>query len=181
MAFPETGPLPTRLDIIFLAIQAQLMLILDWPAERVLIMDPDDLPSIPQADAFLCAWPYDETPHELTTDPNGRVYPRFLARCGVQVFTRTIIDETTSALGWLTDATLGHIVARHQVYDALYIFQPEDADTGRAITNCPIHPRLATTPRRGFPNQKRSETKEWGHSRLQFIADYQLDIDQSRQ
>lgn len=181
MVFPETGPLPTRLDIIFLALQAQLMLILGWPAERVLIMDPDDLPGIPQADQFLCMWPYEEISHELTVDPNGRIYPRMQERCGVQVFTRTIVDLPTDSFAWLSDANVGHIAARHQVYDALLIFQPVDTATGRAITNCPLHPKMATTPRRGFPNQKRSETKEWGHSRMQFIVDYQLAINQARQ
>lgn len=181
MAFPETGPLPTRLDIILLALQQQMMLILQWPAERVLIMDPDDLPGIMQADQFLCMWPYEELPHEATQDPNGRVYPRMLARCGIQVFTRSIVDLATDSFAWMTDATVGHIKARHQVYDALLIFQPEDAATGRAIADCPLHSKMTTTPRRGFPGQKRSETKEWGYSRINFTIDYQLAVDQSRQ
>lgn len=167
-----------------LACQAQLMLRLGWPAERVLIADPDqyvDARGVPlhaQADQYLMLWLADQgIPDMPVYEGAGRFDTRLSVRFAVTLYTRFMVDEVSSSLAWLTSASLGHMGAVSGVLNALVGFVPTDTGDGSGNWYCTqsINPAPVGTPRR-----ERKRDPEWGVSVIGFVAVYELNLDQSQ-
>jgi hypothetical protein len=164
----------TRIDPILLAIQQQIMAVTGFPAERALIVDPEDLPFKPQGDQFCCTWLMDGDWDLPILEGGGRVDARLRETVAVTLYTRFGTDVATSGLSWLTDASLGHAFWRHQILDALVLFQPTDAN-GNWLCSQPLVPRSTRRPRR-----ERDE-KNWGSSTVAFLVEYEAALSQSYQ
>lgn len=183
----------SRLDTIMLAIQAQLMIVTTFPIERVLICDPESLDFNPHGDQYLILWPDSEPAVLPDVIGSGRINCQVTDRFAAYVRTRFAVDESSSALKWLTDASLGHIALRHKVWDALIDFQSVDGSDN--ILHFPILPAAGTRMRRGTPSHisraagqartaggtfapglKAPSDKGWGESILWFDVRYALDL-----
>lgn len=164
----------TRLDLVLLGIQTRLIAALSWPAERVLIMDPDAIDYDPQADHYLMIWPESESPNAPIFQGAGRYDTRVTERVTFTIRTRYMVDETTSLQAWLTDASQGHLRARHRVWDALVAYQVTDdgTESGNWLVACPIEPASG-----GRPRKTRQRAPGWGESSLSFSVTYVLDLD----
>lgn len=168
-------PIRTNLATVLLAIRDELVFRLNWPEERVLLLDPDEVElPLTQGDQFLCLWFDGESADGPIFEGAGRVDTREDVRLVVALYTRLAADERGSARAWLTGPALGHLAARHKILDALLCFQPEDEDEN-VLTFEPIHPAPLSKPHRD------KKQTGWGESRLGFALGYLLDLDQSRQ
>ena len=169
-------PIPTTLDQIVLAVRTQLMAwpALSLPAERCLVTDPAKLTFHPEGDAYLWIWPDFESADLPVLFGAGRLDCRMAERIEVGIRSRFAVDESSSALAWLTDATLGHCPLRTAVWDALIQWLPTDA-VGNALTVEPLVPARGARPRLD------PAEKEWGESVLAFEATYILALTQSVQ
>lgn len=165
---------------IVLAWQAQLVLRLGWPAERVLVADPNQFtdprgtPLHPQGDQYLLLWISDQSPDMPVFEGGGRFDTRLTVRFSVTLYTRFGVDEVSSSLAWLTDASLGHLAALGAVQNALVGFAPEDAGNDWLCTQG-INPAPVGPPRR-----EKARDPEWGVSTLGFVAVYELNLDQTQ-
>lgn len=178
-----------------LAVQAQLMSVTAFPAERVLICDPESMDFNPHGDQYLVLWPDAEPAMIGDVSGSGRINCQVTDRFFVYVRTRFAVDESSSALKWLTDSSLGHIALRHSVWNALIDFQAVDASNN--IICFPIWPSAGGRPWRGMqrfvskkatqrrvegkfaPGQAAPKDKSWGESVLAFDVRYQLALDTS--
>lgn len=172
---PAATVLPTRLDRVVLALQAQLESALGWPSERVLVVDPEKLSFDPQADQYVCLWPETGFPEVPILEGAGRLDARHTVRLGVLARTRYAVDEPSSSLHWLTNSSLGHLVLLHNLWDALLNYQPTDTgdSAGNWLVVAPLVPVQSSRPRGRKPQ------KEWGESTLTFQFTYLLDLNTS--
>lgn len=152
-------------DGILAALQAQLVAWLDWPAERVLIVDPDKLTFHPHGDQYLWLWPASESPDLPVFLGAGRYDFRETLRVEIGLRTRFGTDELTSDLFWMTDQTLGHGLARHKLWDALINFSPVDGN-GNWLALAPVVPGQGGRPRMD------DDEFQWGESVLGFEVLY---------
>lgn len=175
----------TELGPILLQLKIRLMDVLSWPAERVLLMDPDQSAYHHQADQYLLLWPDSSSPDLPILEGAGRVDARASERIMVVLRTRLSLDEATSKQLWLTDATgLGHLHTRHLIWDALINFQVTDADTEEGddpdeanwLIVAPVTPAGGQRPRSG-----KLDAKDWGETTQFFGLTYVLDLDQDYQ
>lgn len=169
------SPIPTTLAVILPKIQARVMSVLSFPAERVVIdarTDPDAEEVQPQADQYVRIKVESRTPIDTSVEARGRIYPDMMARVSCTLRSRYDVDTVNSDQLALTAASTGHLVREHQLWDALIVFQPEDA-SGNWLVREPIKPGPATAPRK--------PPKEWMQSVLEFSIIFILDLDQSYQ
>ncbi len=165
---------------IVLAVQARLMLRLGWPAERVLVADPRKfvdsrgVPLHPQADQYLVIWLADQGHPDMPVyDGAGRWDTRMTVRLAITLRTRFFVDEVSSSLAWLTDASLGHLEAVGDILNALVEFTPTDTadDTGNWHCVQGLNPAPV-----GAPEQEAKRDPEWGSSVIGFIAVYEVNL-----
>lgn len=170
-------------DSFTVALQAQLMTVLAWPAERVVVVDPDDVQEThTQAEQHLALWPGDARPDLPIFQGAGRVDTRLAWTFELRLWTRCDLDEPNSSLLWLThqpvispaQAGLGHLYWLRQVYNAMVCFYPEDASQNAYLVQ-PLYPVGQTKPRRD------KKQREWGSSTTTWVAVFDDDLDQSVQ
>jgi len=176
---------PTRLDTIITHLQTRLVNFLGWPAERVLVVDPDYMPYDSVADQYLMIFPEHDSLIGDIFDGAGRIDSRVSERIAITLRTRLSFDMATSNQSWLTDASLGHLLARHNILDALTCYQvvDNDDDSGNSgnwllaqpmrLVGCgkPIKPKI------GMP----TTAPGWGESRIVFEIVYVLNLSQGYQ
>lgn len=169
------------LDTALLAVRAQLMASLGFPAERVLVCDPRALGvEHPHGDSYLWLWVNMQVPDRPRFEGAGRYDRRAVVRLEVGVRTRTALDESTSALAWATHPTLGHCALWLAVCNALDAFQPNDAaDPTGASGNWLVTQPLVPAPG-GRPTLAKEE-KEWGETVLGYDMTIALNLDQTIQ
>lgn len=165
----------TTLDVIYLNIQARLVAVLAWPVNLVIIGDPDKI-VIPEQEQFLTLWLGNGNFRRPVYGAAGRIDTRELIQLEVTLFTQTALDDANSAGTWLTDATgLGHLIARHNVFNAiLEPWAPTD-DQGNRLTTSPLKPSTGARPRIN------PQYKSRGDSKLLFEFEYMLALDQTLQ
>src|SRR5438445_6030753 len=121
-----TTHIPTSLDLLMLGVRTQLMTALSFPGERVLLCDPESLDFHPHGDQYVILWPDLEGNMLPDVAGSGRINCQMTDRFAVHVRTRFAVDESSQAVQWLTNASLGHIILRHKIWDALIDFQVRD-------------------------------------------------------
>ena len=169
-----------------LPIQAQLMSVLGFPAERVLIAPLEVFNDYyPQGDQFVAIWPRDEHPDIPNYNGAGRINMEATVVIDVTLRTRYAVDETTSRLAWLTDTGLGHLIARAGIWNALVAFQPTDngdltGNSGNWLCVQPIGPLVGRTPNAGA-KVKPPPPPGWGSSTVSFELKYQMLLNQAQQ
>jgi hypothetical protein len=115
---------------ILQAIQTQLMSTTSFPLERVNIVAtwPKDPQIVGDQDllirplGFICNL-------EEGAQGAGRVETLIHRRLAIKVRTRLAYDSEQDQVGWLTDATLGHLQLEEQVLDSLQNFIPMDGSS----------------------------------------------------
>ena len=181
-------PTVLRSDLfnVVLACRARLMLRLEWPAERVLVADPEQYEYHPQADQYLTLWLADQgSPDMPVFEGGGRFDTRMAVRLAVTLYTRLSVDEAPSSLAALTDTSLGHLNAAGAVLNALVGFTPTDTadDSGNWYCTQGVNPAPVSAPRR--PRRKTGRAAgdgdpDWTVSTLGFVAVYELNLNQSQ-
>lgn len=141
--------LPTTLDVIYLAIRAQLQNFLSLQDNQVLVMDPEVLaahkhPANPRL--YLVLWPAPESVNQPVFRGAARLDTRLLERLQVTVRTATVLDDYKEREIWLLDQGIGHLRLRHQIWDALAGFNPVDGNEN-ALTVGPLEPAQSSRPK----------------------------------
>lgn len=169
------SPIPTTFDLVLAAVQARLMAVLEWPEERVVIDARTDAEAdevTPVADQFVRLRLEVRRPDPHSPVGRGRVYPELHVDFACTLRTRYDVDAANSDQTILTDATRGHLRAEHDLWDALWCFQPADGEENWLVRE-PIQPGPATAPRR--------PPKGWMSSTLSWESVVILDLDQAYQ
>lgn len=173
---------------IFLACQAALMAKTGWPAERVIIVDPELFPGHTQAEQYVTLWLAHQTPNMATFEGGGRCDTRYTMEIEATLYTRYAVDEASSDLAWLTDASLGHFAAGTLILDAMIAFQPTDnyatdltGATGNWLCTEPIKPAPISRPLKRQKRVKGRGDPDWGASRFSFQAVYMPALTQTQQ
>ncbi len=157
--------IPTTPDILMLAIQAQVSSVTGFPYERVVIdaREPGEADEIPgQAEQVI-----------FLRVGNGRIDFKETLTVSARLWTRLNTDEHNRDDLRITDPSVGHLRVRHAIYDALIDFAPEDSQ-GNALYSEVMKPMDSTEPRR-----KKTPSKGWARSVLDFALYYQLALTQN--
>ena len=167
----------TTPDVLLLAIQTQVQTVTGLPYERVIIdaredAEADETPG--QAEQVIFLRVADGQIDAETVQNHGRTCTVERLVVSARLWTRLITDEINRDDLRITDPSMGHLVIRHQIYDALILFQPTDG-AGDWLVSEPIKPRGSQAPRR------RKKHPGWARSVLDFTVFYQLALDQARQ
>ncbi len=140
-----SAPVPTTLAAILPVVQAQIMAWMSWPAERVLIMDPDEVGEnyLQLGDQLCFVWPQNENLDVANETGAGRWNTQLAEILDIILKTRFGVDEFTNAQSWATDAGLGHYTLRAKLIDAVQDFQPTDngdltGNTGNWLCTYPL-------------------------------------------
>lgn len=178
-----SAPVPTTLAAILPVVQAQIMAWMAWPAERVLIMDPDELnfEYLPQADQLCFLWPQNENLDVGNETGAGRWNTQLTEILDLVLKTRFGTDEFTNAQQWaVSGGGLAHFVVRGQLIDCIQDFQPTDngdltGNTGNWLCAYPLKLTSGSTPRRY------KKWPAWGQSTLSVEVKYQAFMTLSQQ
>ncbi len=164
----------TTADVLMLNIQAQLVAFLGYPPERVVIdqRDPGDETLIAQAEQYVVLSVEDGMVTDGMVSYSGRLASVERLTFCTTLWTRCALDESTAGNVLMTDPSLGHLIARHALYDALTDYVPVDGSSN-ILTASPVHPGRATRPRRPKPKPG------WAWSQLYWVAPYQLALNLS--
>lgn len=161
---------------ILTAVQTQLRSSTSFPAARCFmsIREPMQQEWIGQGDQFIVIRPRGSNANRPIEIGAGRIDTRATRRFSVILRTRLEIDEENKAPEWLTNATYGHLVTEHAIFDALQDFQPLDSSSNW----------LACEPIKfvacGQPDEDRTMTG-WGFSVSEWDVTHVLDLSQSYQ
>lgn len=169
-------PIQSTLDILLLSIQTQLMAVLGWEVERVIIdteNDEDDetkyqaeqIVFIRRASSAL----------DVGWVGAGRVWAPERAMIACTLWTRCALDESPGFASGLTDPLLGHEVYAAQIRDALYAFQPVDS-SGNWLVQEPLAPASGIGPKR----RKKLDTT-WTRSVISVSMIYANSLNQAYQ
>lgn len=164
----------TRLSALLPLLQQQVMSVLGFPAERVIILSREQQPYHAQADQYVRIRPRSQMTEDSIVVGAGRFDTRARRKINVTLFTRLSLDEADRDAIWLDDPTLGHLAKEHLLFDAVATWHPLDG-AGNWL--------LAGTAKLGpvsEPSKERAEP-EWGKSELDVDLTYVLDLDQTRQ
>jgi hypothetical protein len=158
----------SSLTVFLPLIQQRLETVLGFPPERVILdaRDNDDTEYKFQADQYLLLR---VLAGKVTDDYEGagRNAVVLVRDITVTLWTRLQTDEATSDYQWLTNASLGHLQAEEQLYNALAGWQPLDSN-GLWVLEEPIYPRPVDRP---LKSRKRVG---WGRSTVQFSVMFAL-------
>lgn len=163
----------TGMGAILPVLVSRLALVTEFPPERILTWVGDSDPPHLQGDQDVVVVLAGFNPDQAWFTGGGRYTMRLTERIEVQARTRLALDPTGSAYIWLTDATLGHILLRNKVLNALAGFMPADADGNVLVTDC-----LKPVPsRRPKQDGSRASPVDWGSELLTFEVSYEQSVD----
>lgn len=164
---------------ILLAIQARIMSVLNFPAERVILdtlegAEDREVHFEAEQYVYIRAESYGNAPG---FDGMGRIWAPQRWRITCTLWTRSGLDEPPGAGVFLTAASVGHLRLMHQFLDALLGYQPTDTgdDTGNWLVQQPMQSTSGTGPRRARTDAT------WGRSSMAFEVVYAPSVDQSYQ
>lgn len=164
----------SKFAAILTAVQTQLRSSTGFPAERCFMAITEISPSVAQADKYIVIRPRGASINAPIEIGAGRIDTRAKRRFSVILRTRFEVDEDGKAPAWLTDATYGHLLTEHAIFDALCDFQPLD-DSSNWLACEPI--KLVSV---GQPDEDKQFTG-WGYSVSEWDVTHVLDLTQSYQ
>lgn len=164
--------LPTSLPVILPLIQQRIMAVLQFPQERVLIScrpEDTDEPHI-QATQYVRMRALGATPNQADWEGMERVATVHSRKLRVTLFTRLNLDDVNTDQVWATESQigLGHYVAEHQLFNALYAFFPTDRN-GNSLVWYGLNPAPVSETSK---NAKKNDG--WGRSSVECDIVYVL-------
>lgn len=162
----------SKLAKVLQACRVRLVYILRWPEERVIICQADELPDV-QAEQYIAlrlGAAYlsvsSAASDVLVSDGAGRNDARVMRRLAVRIRTRSGLAETGRDEDWL----IPHLEAENSVFNALFHFQPVDAQDNWLVVE-PLKLALWSMP------MKDRRDADWGDSTIEFNLHFTLDLD----
>ncbi len=169
----------TYIHAILPLLQARVMAVTGWPAERVLVWRAKRSQQWEEAhhinaDQYCAIRPGAQNNYAPSFEGGGRYDIRASRKVIVVLWTRAALDELTTDELSLSDDTLGHFVHELAIVNALAGFQPMDADQN-IYSTCPMEPGSITESVAG------SKDDDWTRSELSFDLQFCVSVDISYQ